>query len=66
MTKVGTLAGKAAETLKTKKEEIAVNRLIQMDNQINEMEKTLRELKNKKAEFEEREIEDIELHDFQY
>jgi C-terminal processing protease CtpA/Prc len=66
MTKVGTLTGRAAETLKTKKEEIAVNKLIQMDNQINEMEKALRELKNKKAEFEEREIEDIELHDFQY
>jgi hypothetical protein len=66
MTKVGTLVGKAVKALKTKKEEIAVAKLILLDNQINELEKTLRELKNKKAEFMKTAIEDIELHDFQY
>lgn len=66
MTKVSTLVGKATKALKTKKEEIAVAKLITMDNQISELEKTLRELKNKKAEFMDTAIEDIPIHDFQY
>jgi hypothetical protein len=64
--KVSTLEIKAKKKVMTKKEEIAVEKLIAFDNQIHELERALELVKSKKAEFADMEIEDVSLHEFNY
>ena len=64
--KVSTLETKAKEKTMTKKEEIAIEKLIAFDNQIHELERALELVKSKKAEFADSEIEDVPLHAFNY